>query len=197
MRRSCPECGQPVKEGNLGDHVARVHPGVSRRKYREMGIPAPRGPPGLAALKVPMVILVAALLLAGIVYFAAAPAARGVLSPDHTYYDLGRVPQSVIEHSFPVRNSGGGVLKIVGVQTSCGCTGAYLVIGGQESPRFGMHNNPPWEGLLYPGTGATLVVTYDATYHDDVYVGERSIYVRTDNPSQPEVEFRVFVNEGA
>lgn len=196
MRRQCPECGQPVKVDNLGDHLARVHPDVPRRKYREMDIRPPRRAPGLAAMKIPIAVLIVAVLLAGVVYLAAAPTIRGVLAPDHTFYDLGRVPQSVVEHSFPIRNSGGGPIKILAVQTSCGCTGAHVVIGGQQSPHFSMHDNPPWEGVLYPGAEAVLVVTYDATFHDDVYVGERSVYVRTDSPAQSEIEFRIHVNEG-
>jgi hypothetical protein len=59
-----------------------------------------------------------------------------------------------------------------------------------------MHDNPAWTGRLAPGASATLVVLYDANEHPDLYVGERSVFVRTDDPGNPEFEFRIRVAEG-
>jgi len=97
---------------------------------------------------------------------------------------------------FPFTNTGDEGLTILAVWTSCGCTSAHLVIGGVESPHFGMHDNPAWTGRLAPGASATLVVLYDANEHPDLYVGERSVFVRTDDPGNPEFEFRIRVAEG-
>jgi len=46
MRAPCPECGQPIKEENLGDHVAKGHPSIPGRRYKELQVRAPRRSPG-------------------------------------------------------------------------------------------------------------------------------------------------------
>jgi len=197
VRRPCPMCGQPIKEANLGEHVARLHPKVPRRKYAALRIPKPKAHPGrLPQWTAYAAVFIAALVGAG-VYFAVAPGqGPGRLAADHSSYDFGRVPQGVVEHSFPFTNAGDEGLTILAVWTSCGCTSAHLVIGGVESPHFGMHDNPAWTGRLAPGASATLVVLYDANEHPDLYVGERSVFVRTDDPGNPEFEFRIRVAEG-
>jgi len=44
-----------------------------------------------------------------------------------TVHDFGKVPQGPsIQYNFKFTNKGGGVLKIVRVQTTCGCTGANV-----------------------------------------------------------------------
>jgi hypothetical protein len=200
MRRRCPECGQPVKEENLGEHMARAHPSVSRRRYREMDIRAPRTR-RMPAFWVPIVAGVVIVALAAGFLFAAklgeppGPSYAGRFGADHTYWDFGDVPQTVVSHSFTFENDGVGDLVLSGAWTSCGCTSARIVIGGVESPKFGMHNNPSWTGRV-PALGtATITVEYDALTHTDYYVGERSVFLRTDDPAQPEVEFRIAVRE--
>jgi len=198
VRRRCPKCGQPIKEANLGEHVARLHPEIPRRKYASLDIPDPRRrrPQG-RPLWIPLAVVLIAALVAGAVYLASVPReGPGRLTADHAFYDFGFVPQSVVEHSFPFTNQGDEALTILSVWTSCGCTSAHLLIGGVESPHFGMHDNPAWTGRVAPGASATLVVLYDATEHPDLYVGERSVFVRTDDPGNPEFEFRIRVTEG-
>src|SRR3990170_1744736 len=200
MRRRCPECGQPVKEENLGDHMARAHPSVPKRRYRDLDIRAPRAP-GKARIWVPVIAGVVIVALAVGFLFAAklgeppGPAYAGRFGANHTYWDFGDVPQTVVSHSFTFDNDGVGDLVLSGAWTSCGCTTARIMIGGVESPEFGMHSNPTWTGRV-PALGtATLIVEYDALEHTDYYVGERSVFLRTDDPAQPEVEFRIAVRE--
>jgi len=200
MRRRCPECGQPVKEENLGEHMARTHPSVSKRRYHEMDIRAPRAPrrtpvwvPVVAGAVI--VALAAGLLFASKLGEPPGPAYAGRFGADHTYWDFGDVPQTVVTHAFTFENDGVGDLVLSGAWTSCGCTTARIVIGGLESPEFGMHSNPSWTGRV-PALGtATITVKYDALAHTDYYVGERSVFLRTDDPAQPEVEFRIAVRE--
>jgi hypothetical protein len=197
VRKRCPECGQPIKETNLGEHVARLHPKIPRRRYAKLGIPTPRRPPSGRPVWIPFAVILIATIVGVAVYLAATtrPSA-GRLAADHQYYDLGVVPQNVVEHSFRIANEGDEGVSILTVWTSCACTSAHLVIGGVQSPHFGMHDNPAWTGRLGPGASGTLVVLYDATAHPDLYSGERSVFVRTDDPGNPEMEFRIRVTEG-
>jgi hypothetical protein len=185
-----------VKEANLGGHVARLHPEVRKRDYAALRIPTPSRQSGPGVRWAPFAAILVAVLLGGAVYLAALPReGPGRLTPDHVYYDFGVVPQTVVEHSFSFTNMGDRALTILALWTSCGCTGAHVAIGGVESPHFGMHDNPAWTGRVAPGASGTLVVQYDATAHPDLYAGERSVFVRTDDPRNPEFEFRIRVTE--
>ncbi len=177
--------------------MARLHPEVPRRKYGKLGIANPSREHGM---RVPWVllgaVLVAALVASGVYFAVSQMRSPGRVSADHAYYDFGAVPQAVVEHTFTLTNVGDGTLSLLGVWTSCGCTSAHFVIGGVESPHFGMHDNPSWTRRIAPGVTASLVVLYDATAHPDLFVGERSVFVRTDDPENPEFEFRIRVTEG-
>lgn len=196
MRRPCPECKRPIKESNLGNHLARAHPDVPRRTYRKLGIEKPR-PENRTPWATYAIVLAIVAVVTGVL-FSSSPGPEGTpqFLADHTTFDFGHVPQGVSEHVFPIRNAGDGTLKIFDIQSSCGCTGGHMVIGGVEGPHFGMHDRPQWEGVIAPGSTAQLVVTYDATAHEDLYNGPRSVYLRTNDPSRSEVEFVIHVHEG-
>lgn len=193
MRTQCPVCRQPIKPANVAEHVARAHPRLPRREYRELQIPRPRR---RGTGKAWMPVAVAIVILVAVALTLGSNLSRqGRIGTDHTFYDLGEVPQAVVDHSFRLWNEGKADLLIQTVWTSCGCTSAHLVIRGEQSPHFGMHDNPRWQGRLAPGEESVLVVLYDATYHDDRYVGERSVFLRTTDPGAPEFEFRIRVAE--
>jgi hypothetical protein len=92
------------------------------------------------------------------------------------FQDLGERRQELLELTYTVRNEGGSPLEIQKISTSCGCTQAA------------METN-----TIPPGGSAELKVTMDPI-EDDLY-GElmRVIYVRSNDPEDPEVEveFRV------
>lgn len=198
MRKKCPECGQWVKEENLVEHLGRVHPHFPRRMYADLNVR--KIPPARRKAKQwgPLIaVSLAAVLVVGI-YFAVtrgASGGAGRVYANHTYYDFGHVPQAVSEHDFTFQNIGEGELLIVGAWTSCGCTTARIEFGGDQSPQFGMHDNPAWTGRLAPGATAKLSVFYDATEMPDMYVGKRSIFLKTDDPGNPEAEFVIHVDE--
>lgn len=124
---------------------------------------------------------------------------RPHIQADHAYYDLGNVPQTKVSHTFTFTNDGGADLAIKRIWTSCGCTTAKLILNGIESPEFGMPGHGgsvgPWEAKLRPGETASLKVFYDAPSMPDIYVGERYVYVDSDDPTQPEYQFTIAVQE--
>jgi hypothetical protein len=55
------------------------------------------------------------------------PGNEAVIEFDHTEYDFGEAAEGEdVVHIFSFKNTGGGVLKIDRVRTSCGCTGAVV-----------------------------------------------------------------------
>jgi len=94
--------------------------------------------------------------------------------------DLGEVPREPLELTYTVRNEGGNPLRIEKVSTSCGCTKATME-----------------RDTITPGDSAELRVTMDPT-EDNLY-GDllRVIYLRSNDPDNPEVEaeFRVTIRK--
>lgn len=70
-----------------------------------------------------------------------------------------------------VENPGKKDLIIKGLETSCMCTSAVLVVDGVVSPIFGMsgHGTNPkdWSARISPGGEAQLMIYYDPTVHKD------------------------------
>ncbi len=91
--------------------------------------------------------------------------------------DLGVVTNGEIPTiEIPVRNLGNGDLVIEAVTTSCGCTSASI------TPEI----IPP------DGTG-TLAIRYDSGAHGPDEVGPvmRQIFIASNDPDNPEIEFRL------
>lgn len=90
--------------------------------------------------------------------------------------DLGEVPLGeVVTFEVPLQNEGTGDLTIEAVTTSCGCTTAEV---------------EPW--VVAPGGEARLLVTFDSGAHGPEGVGPvaRQVFIRSNDPDEPEVEFR-------
>jgi hypothetical protein len=99
-----------------------------------------------------------------------------------TEYDFGTIPNDKpVRQVFEVRNAGRGQLEIVGVSTSCGCTGAEV---GKR--------------LLGPGEATELAVTYDPLAHDGA-TGRfmRIVYIRSNDPDLPEATLTIRVTVAA
>jgi len=119
------------------------------------------------------IMIVAALLAA-----CGNPPPRIVVEPQSQ--DLGERPQEPLELTYTVRNEGGSPLRIEKVSTSCGCTRATV---DRET--------------IPPGESAQLRVVLDPT-EDNLYGNLlRVIYVRSNDPDNPEVEveFRVTIRK--
>lgn len=114
------------------------------------------------------------------VLFAALLAACGGGAPDidlaQTQTDLGVVTNGEIRTlEIPVQNLGSGDLIIEAVTTSCGCTSAAI------TPE-----------VIPPGGSGTLAIRYDSGAHGPDEVGSvmRQVFIASNDPSDPEVEFR-------
>ena len=94
-------------------------------------------------------------------------------------YDFGDIPYEKVEHNFLIKNTGTKLLEIKGVSTSCGCTKASV-----DSEQ------------IMPGETTNLMVTFDPNIMGDNEVGKilRVIYVKSNDPEQPEVEIKITAN---
>lgn len=106
-------------------------------------------------------------------------------------YDFGDVSMAkgVVKHTFEIKNSGSGNLKISEIKTSCMCTSAVLDIDGKKSPAFSLHNNPMlWSDEIAAGQTAKLEVAFDPNAHGPDATGPitRTISMRV-NGSEEEV----------
>ncbi|MFB6286938.1 MAG: DUF1573 domain-containing protein [Candidatus Bipolaricaulia bacterium] len=93
------------------------------------------------------------------------------ISIDPSTFDWGQVPNDQpVTQSFAVSNTGGQPLEIQGLSTSCGCTTAEVD-----------------QRRVPSGETTTLHVTFDPTTHADM-TGDvmRAVYLRTNDPHQPE-----------
>lgn len=102
------------------------------------------------------------------------------ISVEPALQDLGTRPQQLIDLVFEVRNTGNADLVIEKVSVSCECTTAEME-----------------KSVIPPGESAELRVKFDPA--EDNLFGEiqRIIYLRSNDPIQPEaeVEFRVTIQK--
>jgi hypothetical protein len=119
--------------------------------------------------------LLALVVVAGFL-LAACSAAPPRIVVEPPSQDLGERPQELIELTYTIRNEGGSPLKIEKLSTSCGCTRAEVE-----------------KDVLAPGESTPMRVTLDPT-EDDLY-GDilRVIYIRSNDPANPEVEVEFHV----
>lgn len=184
----CPVCSVKVKESNLRSHMKKVHPDheapartPSRRGSRR---------PAYALFAVAMLVI-ASLLAYGLLSGLSAPK----ISVSPLTYDFGTISQDEVSTTAYIENEGDSGLVITGISTSCGCTSAVLIVRGRPSPVFGMHDNPQgWSETIEPGETAVLEVTYDASLHPDNGPVLRIVYIRSNDPSAPEVEIELRAN---
>ena len=89
--------------------------------------------------------------------------------------DLGSLPNGEVRtFEVAVTNRGQGDLVIEAVTTSCGCTTASIE-----------------PGVIAPGGTGDLIIRYDSGAHGADFSGRvaRQVFVDTNDPDEPEVEF--------
>ena len=95
----------------------------------------------------------------------------GVLSTPVSIHDFGVVPVSKgrVSVELPLVNIGDGDLIISFLDSSCGCTTARIINGGESGPVFGMssHGRSPgnWRTTIKSGKQAILKIYYDPSVH--------------------------------
>jgi len=120
-------------------------------------------------------------------YFSAVP---GVENNEQDYskieirsqtFDFGEVEYGqILKHTFKIRNSGNQILEISKVATSCGCTMAQI---NQEK--------------INPQEEIDLEVTYDTGAMSGAHAKgnqERIIYIKSNDPINPQTEVTIFAN---
>ncbi len=129
-------------------------------------------------IAVAAIVVAAAALGYNAKFGSAAGEAKIVVSP--ASHDFGNMPQQAVEKVFDVRNTGSKMLEITRISTSCGCTTAEIDLNRIE-----------------PNGTARLTVRFDPNSMEPVVTGkvERVVYIRSNDPEQPEleIEIRAFV----
>ncbi|MCP6718173.1 MAG: DUF1573 domain-containing protein [Patescibacteria group bacterium] len=114
-------------------------------------------------------------------------------------YDAGIVSMAdgLVKKTFEIKNNGIGDLEIGGITTSCMCTTAVLIVDGQSSPEFGMHNNQLfWSQKISPDQTGYLDVVFDPNFHGSQGTGNimRAVYLSTNDPQNGKAEARLIAN---
>ena len=123
-----------------------------------------------------------------------------VLLAPETFYNFGDVSMAKgnVTHNFKIVNNSGQPASISRIYTSCMCTEAKLMMGGESFGPYGM----PGHGLtssinktMVPGSEADIETIFDPAAHGPAGVGpvERIIYVETENGAPLELKFRANV----
>lgn len=112
-------------------------------------------------------------------------------------YDLGTISMAngPIKHTYEIKNTGDGDLKIDSIWTSCHCTTARLRVGDKTSKEFGMDKRSTSQKIAPRETGF-LEVTFDPAFHGPQGIGSavRAIYLSTNDPQNKKAEVRLVVN---
>jgi hypothetical protein len=148
---------------------------------------------GLAVL-LPLVIVYA------LFFYKPSASNRGVLKAAKLEHNFGMVSvrEGIKETKIPLINIGEGVLKITGLDSSCGCTTASIMSNGREGPRFYMaghgKNLKDWSTVIKPGEQAFLKVYYNPAVHPKTRGSvTRIVTVYSDDPVNPEQQIKIKV----
>lgn len=120
---------------------------------------------------------------------------RPIAETTETSYDMGTIKVSdTKEKEFIVKNSGKKPLLLSEISSSCGCTSAQIVYKGTLSKAFSMHNQSDYVAQIEPNTSAIVKVVY-MPFTMPVYgVVERQVFMSTNDPSKPKLEFKIKAN---
>ncbi len=137
--------------------------------------------------KIWVFLILVILGLAGYGYFKSIPGVENQaenlpkieISPEH--FDFGEVEYGQLtEYTFLVKNLGEETLEIKKVATSCGCTTAEIA-----------------KEKINPGEEVNLLVVYDTGAMSGAHAKgeqERIIYVKSNDPINPQVEVMIYAN---
>lgn len=148
------------------------------------------------------IIIFTFFILTGSVYiFAKAPTKANLtiesqtkIEIDHEQFSFGTVSLSsgVVEHRFPIKNSGTKDLRIANLASSCACTKVYFQSNTQTSPKSGMKGMTKitdWVGIIKPGESGEMVMEFYPNFHGPTGIGKivRSLSFETNDLKNPYV----------
>lgn len=134
-----------------------------------------------------VIIILAIFGLATIGYFRAIPGidnqtdSRPQIEVVPKTFDFNEIEYgSIVEHTFKIKNLGAEILEIKKVATSCACTTAKVL-----------------KNQINPGEETDLMVSYDTGAMSGAHgrgKQERIIYVKSNDPINPQVEVMIYAN---
>ena len=138
-------------------------------------------------IKITLFIILVVLGLAVLGYFMAIPTpedenrTRSVIEITPDLFDFGEIEYGqVVEYIFTLKNSGDEILEIKKLATSCGCTKAEMS-----------------KKQIVPQEIVELRVTYDTGLMSGSHAKgeqERIIYIKSNDPINPQIQVRIYAN---
>lgn len=106
-------------------------------------------------------------------------------------YELGEVPINggLVTKEYDLKNNSGTAAEIKNISTSCMCTQAKAVRGGNETGFFGMEHpgdsNPAVDFEIPAGESVKIVVQFDPAAHGPTGTGpfDRTVRLNFSNPA--------------
>lgn len=120
---------------------------------------------------------------------------KPIIEAAETSYDMGTIKVSdTKEKEFIVKNTGTKPLLLSEISSSCGCTSAQIIYKGIPSKTFSMHLQSDYVAQIDPNTSAVVKVVY-MPFTMPVYgIVERQVFMSTNDPNKPKLEFRIKAN---
>jgi hypothetical protein len=147
-----------------------------------------------------LAVLLPLVIVYALFFYKPSASNRGVLKAAKLEHNFGMVSvrEGIKETKIPLINIGEGVLKITGLDSSCGCTTASIMSNGREGPRFYMaghgKNLKDWSTVIKPGEQAFLKVYYNPAVHPKTRGSvTRIVTVYSDDPVNPEQQIKIKV----
>lgn len=126
--------------------------------------------------------------------------ATGVLSAPRAFYDFGNVSMKngKVRYSYPVRNESGAPALVEQIFTSCMCTEASLLIGGERLGPFGMQGHgytPRLNRVIPAGQEAVVEAVFDPNAHGPAGVGrnDRAVSILMGGRQLLQLQFTAYV----
>jgi hypothetical protein len=120
---------------------------------------------------------------------------KPIIEVGETSYDMGTIKVSDTKvKEFEVKNVGSKPLLLSEISSSCGCTSAQIIYKSTLSKTFSMHSQSDYVAQIEPNTSAIVKVVY-MPFTMPVYgIVERQVFMSTNDPSKPKLEFNIKAN---
>ncbi len=107
-------------------------------------------------------------------------------------YDFGEIKVSETkEKDFVLKNTGSKPLRILNINSSCGCTTGKIIYNNSETKEYGMHAQSGDLLEIAPGMEAKVRIIY-RPFQMPVYGAvERELYLTTDDPQREKLIFSI------